>query len=403
MTSPGTVTIVALETVRCEQQPNILWVRVHASNGMIGLGETFYVPGAVEAVVHDLIADFAIGQPVFATERLWDTVFSWSNFFGYAGAEMRALSALDIALWDLKGQIAGVPIYNLLGGPCRSEIPVYNTCVDAGAYTDQQDFLSAPEKLVKSLLDEGIRALKIWPWDRFAPKFASGSASGPAGMMAPGHSGALLPSRDLHAGLECVRRIRDAVGTDIDIMIEGHSRWDLNSAIRIGRALEPYEILWMEDMIKPDNVDDLARLTRETRVPQCVSERLMTRFAFRDVLERGAAHVIIPDLVWTGGLTEGKKIAVLADTYHLPISPHDCTGLVTLFANMHLCASSMNAMMMETVRGFYRGGWYEQIYTENIEVRDGHAIYPTGPGLGTALRPEFLGSPSAFARTSARN
>src|SRR5712671_1423800 len=134
--------IQAIETIRYERQPNILWVRVHADNGMIGLGETYYLPGAVEAVVHDMIADFALDQPVFNTEHIWDTIFSWANFYGFAGAEMRALSALDIALWDLKGQLTGQPIYNLLGGECRTDIPIYNTCVDSGRFRDQHDFMT---------------------------------------------------------------------------------------------------------------------------------------------------------------------------------------------------------------------------------------------------------------------
>ena len=128
-----------------------------------------------------------------------------------------------------------------------------------------------------------------------------------------------------------------------------------------------------------------------------MSERLFTRYAFRDVLESGAAHVIMPDLVWTGGLTEGRKIAVLADSYHLPIAPHDCTGLVTLFANMHLCAVSTNAMILETVRGYYQG-WYRDVYTENVQIQDGFATIPVKPGLGVQLKETFL----ADAQTSSR-
>src|ERR1700733_2572535 len=370
---PSMNTIQAIETIRYQPQPNILWVRVHTDDGRVGLGETFYLPGAVEAILHDMIADFVLGQPIFNTEHIWDTVFSWANFYGYAGAEMRALSAFDIAMWDLKGQITGQPIYNLLGGECRSDIPIYNTCVDAGPYRDQHGFHHEPEALAKSLLAEGITALKMWPWDRFAPKFRSGTHTGPAGWLSTGHSGAYLSERDLQKGLECVKRIRDSVGDQMEIMIEGHSRWDLNNAIRIGRALEPYHIMWMEDMIKPDCAQDLLRLSQETRVPHSISERLMTRYAFRDVLEKGAAHIIMPDLIWTGGLTEGKKRPITSGAQPLFPPPHDCTGLVALFANLHLCAASMNAMILETVRGFYNGGWYADVYTQNIDIDAGRA------------------------------
>jgi len=393
--------ITQVETLRYPPQPNILWVRLHTDTGLVGLGETYYLPGAVESVIHELIVDFLVGQSPFDRERLWDAVFSWANFFGYAGAEMRALSAVDIALWDLVGQATQQPIYNLLGGTCRSDISVYNTCVNAGQYRDQDGFLERPAELAKELLAQGIQAMKLWPWDRFAPQLQGRIPMGPAGWSAVGPSGTYIHARDIGKGLESVQRIREAVGAEMEIIIEGHSRWDLNCAIRIARALEPYDVLWMEDMIKPDSAADLQRLAAETRVPHSVSERLITRYAFRQVLEHKAARVVMPDLIWTGGITEGRKIAILADTYHLPIAPHDCTGLVTLFANLHLCASSSNAMLLETVRGFCQeGGWYSAAYEQNIQIEGGKARIPTAPGLGTRLRESLLQSGQVHSRIS---
>jgi L-alanine-DL-glutamate epimerase-like enolase superfamily enzyme len=203
----------------------------------------------------------------------------------------------------------------------------------------------------------------------------------------------------VESGLQCVKKIREALGNKMEIMVEGHSRWDLNCALRIARALEPYDVLWMEDMIKPDSADDLARLAAESRVPHCVSERLFTRYAYREILEAHASRIVMPDLIWTGGITEGRKIAVLADTFHLPIAPHDCSGLVTIFANLHVCASAMNAMILETVRGFYEG-WYPEAYTENVAIRGGFAQVPTRPGLGTTLRQEFLSRSDVSTRVS---
>ncbi len=391
--------ITSVETIRYTAQPNICWVHIRTDTGLVGLGETYYLPGAVESVVHDMIADFLLGANPFDRERIWDHVFSWANFFGYAGAEMRALSAVDIALWDIAGQAVGQPIYNLLGGMYRDRIRIYNTCVNAGRYTDTTDFVERPAELARSLLASGITALKIWPWDRFAPQLQGRIPMGPAGWSAAGPSGAYLSAEDLDAGLESVRQIRAAVGNKIEILIEGHSRWDLNAALRIARALEPYDVLWMEDMIKPDSVADLARLAAGSRVPHCVSERLFTRYRYREVLEAHAAHVVMPDLIWTGGLTEGRKIAILADTYHLPVAPHDCTGLVTIFANLHLCASSANAMILETVRGFYEG-WYAEVYTDNVVIEEGHAHMPTKAGLGTSLLQELLHGPDVSMRVS---
>jgi L-alanine-DL-glutamate epimerase-like enolase superfamily enzyme len=208
----------------------------------------------------------------------------------------------------------------------------------------------------------------------------------------------ILPDQ-LQAGLEPVKQIRKAVGDRMEIAIELHARWNLPSAIRIARALEPYDILWFEEALTPDPVDDLARLVQETRVPITVSERLFTRYAFRQVLERKAAHVVMPDIIWTGGISEGKKIAAMAEAYHLPIAPHDCTGPVNVFACLHLCASCPNTMIMESVRAFYRG-YYADIVTPNLDVRDGYVSFPEGPGLGTKLRPELLARRDATIQTS---
>jgi L-alanine-DL-glutamate epimerase-like enolase superfamily enzyme len=172
----------------------------------------------------------------------------------------------------------------------------------------------------------------------------------------------------------------------------------VNCALRIARALEPYDVMWMEDIIQPVSAGDLARLVRETRVPQCVSERLFTKFAFREILERKAAHIVMPDLIWTGGITEAIKIATLADTYHLSFAPHDCTGPVNVFACLHLCAALPNAMVMEVVRGFYEG-YYLEIVDRALPIQKGYAHFDLGPGLGVKLRPEVIGRAKARVST----
>ncbi len=313
---------------------------------------------------------------------------------------MRAISAIDIALWDLLGQHTRQPIYNLIGGRMIDSIRIYNTCVDAPAFKEQEAFCNTPGELAESLVAEGITQMKVWPWDRFAPQMQCPAITGPAGWSAVGPVGHYLSPDDLKRGLWTVQEIRRAVGDRIDIAIEGHSRWDLGCAIKIGRALEPYDVVWMEDIMQPDSAADLARLARETRVPQCVSERLFTRFAYRQILEAQAAHIVMPDIIWTGGLTEGIKIAALADTYHLPIAPHDCTGPVNVFACLHLCAAVPNAMVMETVRGFYKG-YYLEVLDRPIPIREGKAVLDFGPGLGTALRPEVLQRSDVKIRSSA--
>ena len=391
--------ITRIETIRIPEQPNVVWVEVTDEDGAVGLGETYYIPSAVEAVIHEMAAPLVLGADATRIEDVWQTLFACANFYGFAGAEMRAFSALDVALWDLLGKRTGLSVATLLGGRVRDEIRVYNTCVDAGGFLDQTGWLERPGELAHELLVDGFTGMKVWPWDRFAPQIQSDLVTGPAGWSAMGPAGHDLTAHELDAGLACVAAIRDRVGMQMDVMIEGHSRWDVNAAIRICRALEPYDVAWVEDIVQPDSASDLARLVRETRVPQCVSERLISRHRFREVFEAGAAHLAMVDVVWTGGFTEARKIADLADVFHLPIVPHDCTGPIALAASLQLCAHAPNAKIMEVVRGFHRG-WYRDVVTESIEIHDGRALIPDAPGLGTELRPDVR--ERGTVRTSAR-
>ncbi len=392
--------LTRIETIRSPDFPNLLWVHLHTDDGLVGLGETFYIPAAVEAVIHDFAAPLLLGQSAFDRERHWQALFSYANFFGHAGAEMRAISALDIALWDLLGQHTGQPVLNLLGGQTRDSIRIYNTCVDTPLYADQTGFLKHPGELARSLLAQGITAMKVWPWDRFAPQMQVSAVTGPAGWSAVGPVGHDLLPEQLAQGLWTVQEIRKAVGDKMQIALEGHSRWDVNCALRIARALEPYDVMWMEDFLQPDSAPDLARLVKETRVPQTASERLFTRHAYRRILDADAAHVVMTDVIWTGGLSEALKIAALADTHHLSIAPHDCTGPVNLFACLHLCAAVPNALIMETVRGFCEG-YYREVATPDVPVKNGHAqLDQFSPGLGVKLRDEFLDRPNLIRRIS---
>jgi len=397
---PGRARIERIETIRLGSQSNVLWVEVTDEDGVTGLGESYYIPGAMEAVLHDMAAPLVLGREAAAIEDIWQTLYACANFYGAAGAELRAFSALDIALWDLLGRRTGLPVSTLLGGRVRETIRVYNTCVNAGQYADADGWLERPAELAEELLETGVAGMKLWPWDRFAPQIEGQLVTGPAGWSAMGPVGHDLRPDELRAGLAAVEAIRERVGDRIDIVIEGHSRWDLNAALRILRALEPFEVLWAEDMIQPDSRADLARLVAETRVPQAVSERLFTRHAYREVLERRAAHVVMVDVVWTGGLTEARKVAALADTYHLPVAPHDCVGPVALAAALQLCAHAPNAMVMETVRGFVEG-WYRDAVTEPFPIEDGVARISDRPGLGLELLPDLRLREDAVVRTSA--
>ena len=385
--------------------PNNLWVRIHTDEKLTGLGETYYLPRAVSAVIHDILAPLLIGRNPLDIENHWNNMFSMVNYFGFAGAEMRAISAIDTALWDLAGQYTGQPIYNLLGGRNRDRIPVYNTCVGYGKYPDYAAWTEGRAgELAQDLLNQGIKAMKIWPFDRFAWTLAG--PTDPHGKVIvfgqEASAGVLthfLSKEDLERGVATVADIRRAVGDKMSIAIEGHAHWDLPTAVRIARALEPYDVMWLEELMRPDNPEAFARLKSSTKIPLCQSERVFTRFGFRHFIERNAADIIMPDLSWCGSLTEGRKICSLADTYYLPITTHDCIGPVALWTAAHLMMHIPNAMIMEMVRG-YVDGWYNDVVTDRINIKDGLLTLGDKPGLGTALREDFASRPRSHVEVS---
>ncbi|MFH1571040.1 MAG: mandelate racemase/muconate lactonizing enzyme family protein [Gemmatimonadota bacterium] len=394
--------ICRIETVHAGEFANILFVRVHTDAGLVGLGETYYTPQATAAFVHEVGAPMLLGRDPLDVEGHWRRLYDATHVYGNRGNEMRAISALEVALWDLLGQAAGMPLYRVLGGACRDRVRLYNTCAGpryargtpgvargsaarttAGRYEDLEAFQHRADELARDLLSEGIRAMKIWPFDACAPA----------------SHGTYISFPDLEKALEPVRKIRDAVGLEMEIMLEGHGYWKLPAAVRIAEALEPYRPMWLEDFIKPDNPETLAELRRATSIPICGSELALTRFHALELLQHQAVDILMTDVTWTGGLAESRRIAALADAHNLPFVAHDCTGPVTFLAAIHLSLHCPNALIQESVRAYYRG-FYHELVTDLPRIEDGWVFPPAGPGLGTRLRPEVLERPDATVRVS---
>ena len=362
--------ITAVETIYLPHGINVhvgsiqyLWVRIHTDEGIIGLGESYPNAEAEAAIVHSRLAAVLLGRDPGAIDRLWAEMFLAVSYSGWAGAEMRALSAVDIALWDLLGKVTNQPIYKLLGGASRETIRIYNTCYD------RVDFLSSPAQLAQELLASNIRAMKIWPYDPIARKT----------------SGNHISVEQLRTAIEPLRRIREEFGDSIDVAIEFHGFWNLPCAIQIARALEKYRPMWLEEMLPQDNLAAYAELARSTELPLCVSERLMTRWGFRELLENRAARIIMPDIAWCGGISEAKKIATMAETYYLPVAPHNCGGPILHFATAHFAANVTNLYIMESVRRHYNEE-YEGLVTRSlVPESSGELPLPPGPGLGVEL------------------
>jgi galactonate dehydratase len=399
----ATTKIDAVETIHVDDFPNLCYVRLRTDAGLVGLGETFFGPAAVAAHVH-AAAPLLLGQDPLRTERHRRSL-SPDVTRGSVGVEARALSAIDIALWDILGQALNVPLYQLLGGAYRDRIRVYNTCAGyrhvpgaatperpahgswgiggptSGPYEDYEAQFERPEELAQSLQDQGITAVKLFP-------FFSDDGDGRD-----------VTSAELARGVAPFDRMRQAVGTKLDLLLDLGTGWSLPAATKIARAVEEYAPYWYEDPFPPDDLDAWVAFKHSTRVPTAGSEHLAGRAAFRELIERGAVDVVLFDPGWVGGVTEAKFVAGLAEARHLPFCPHECTGPVAMIVGIHLCLSCPNALLQETVRAYFTGA-YREIVTALPRIEGGFAYPPEGVGLGTALQPDVLTRRDAHVQVS---
>lgn len=401
--------ITALETIRCPAFANLLWLGVETDAGIVGLGEAFRNAEATEAYIHETLAPELLGRdprPVAAHRERIGRVIA-NRFMGTPSRsiELRGDAAVDIALWDILAKSLDVPLHRLWGGPVRERIRIYNTCAGPayntapargwasrlaepgapaqGPLDDLQAQLDDPAGLARSLLAEGVTAMKIWPFDRFA-KDTGGNDIGP---------------RELEAGLAPVRAIREAVGDGMDVLIECHGLWRLPAAVKIARALEPLGVFWLEDPIAMHRLDDLRRLKEATGVPIAGSENHGTAHWFREAFAAGVIDYAIFDVGWIGGLSEARDVCALARAFDRPIAPHDCVGPVLLAANLQLLAVEPHGLWCESVRAYARG-WYREVVEGLCEPVGGTIGFPDGPGLGVELAPAFLARPDLARRRS---
>lgn len=394
----STRAVAGLETIRCPIQPNVLLMRLYADDGLTGLGESFFGAEAVEAYLHETVAPLLVGAPLPSPERLRRLLTGHVGFQG-SGVETRGNGAVDIAVWDLLGKATGQPVATLLGGPYQDSLPVYNTCAgpsyvkdeprqavsnwglaDTSRYEDLRGFLERPGELAKELWDEGLRAMKVWPFDQAAERTG----------------GMRLERADLLAGLKVLDDIRNAV-PEMDVMVELHGLWSLHAALGLVKELERFSPYWVEDPLRSDSQASYATLQAATPVPLATGETLTGQRAFRGLLERAGIRVAIVDIGWTGGLTEARKIAALADSYDLPFAPHDCTGPISFAACVHLALSQPNALVQESVRAF-RHTWYGELATGLPLVEDGRVRLEDRPGLGVELTDGLTSRPGVTTR-----
>lgn len=375
--------IVEIETVywpdgaRVPFSPNWTWVRIQADTGVSGVGETYSRNPAQAEMVHSAVSRLLLNRDPRDIERIWADLYHAFDYQVAGGAEMRVLSAVDLALWDLLGKALDSPVYRLLGGRANPRIRAYNTC-------HGQDFLKDPVAIMRGLLDRyGVTAIKVWPFDSMGRR-ANGQYITPAG---------------IEEGLLPVKKLRDAFGGGIDILLEFHSLWNLPAAVRIASALEPYRPMWLEDMLMPGNFAQYRQLAEATPIPLTIGERMAGKLQFQSLLDSRAAKYIMFDVCWCGGMTEAKKIAAMADAHQLPAAPHTAGGPLLFYASTQLSASCPNIAIQESVQPSYEKR-FPQIVENPFAPQDGFLTAPDEPGLGMRIRKEVWNHPAAVRRFS---
>ncbi|WP_435101139.1 galactonate dehydratase [Arhodomonas sp. AD133] len=345
--------------------PRWLFLKIETDDGVYGWGEPVIEGRAatVEAAVHEL-ADYLVGEDPRRIEHLWQTLYR-GGFYRGGPILMSAIAGIDQALWDLKGRALGVPVHELLGGACRERMRMY-------AWTGG-DRPGDVANGARALVDQGFTAFKM-----------NGTAE--------------LAIVDSHARIdEAVARAaeaRDAVGPEVGIGIDFHGRVHRPMAKALLRELEPFHPMFVEEPVLPEHLHCLPQIAAGLGYPIATGERLHSRYDFRPVLETGYVDVVQPDLSHCGGITEGRKIAVLAETYDVALAPHCPLGPLTLAASLHVDAVSHNAFIQEQSMGIHYNRDNDVLdYLVDpapLRIKNGYCAIPQGPGLGVEINEAFV-------------
>ncbi|MXZ02341.1 MAG: mandelate racemase/muconate lactonizing enzyme family protein [Chloroflexi bacterium] len=350
-----------------------LFVEVNTDEGVTGWGEVTCTREQANRGVASLIrhvSDLLEGDDPKNIEKIWHKVFRHFTYMGSRGATTSVISGIDIALWDIRGKVLGVPVYELLGGPVRDAVDVYCHPQDG----------ATPESLAqdcKAIVATGQTSLKTDPWYPHHPDEIDGYMSGK------------LSADAENQGVARIAAAREAVGPDIEILIDNHARFDVPTAIRLANSLEPYDIFWFEEPVGVESNTALKQVRDATNVPICVGERIHTRWEFVPILEQGLADFIMPDITWTGGISELKKICTQAETYYIPVSPHDASGPINVIAGAQVMITVPNCYRVETMRADLHA--YDVLMDVPLDIRgDKIHLDPERPGIGIEMDREYL-------------
>jgi 2-dehydro-3-deoxyphosphogalactonate aldolase len=350
-----------------------VFLKLITDAGIEGLGEVYslpFHPHVVEKMIKDVVERCVIGQEPYNIERIWRSVYS-SGFTQHPDLSMMGiLSGIEMACWDIVGKDVNKPVYKLLGGQVHEKLRSYTYIYPKpGDKTDvYADPILAAERAAEYLA-MGFTALKFDP-------------AGPYSA----YDGRQLSLTELDRSETFVRMLREAVGIKADLLFGTHGQMTAAGALRLARRLEPYDPLWFEEPMPPDNPREMAKVARGTTIPIATGERLATKYDFVRLLEEGAASILQMNLGRVGGILEAKKIASMAEAYHVQIAPHLYCGPVVGAANIQLATCSPNFLIQESILDWK--GFHSEILKKPIQWQDGYIIPPTEPGLGVELNEE---------------
>ncbi len=355
--------VTAIKTFICNAyRTNFVFVKVETDSGLYGWGEATleYKELTVQAAIHDL-ESYLIGKNPHNIEAFRHDCYRDAYWRG-GPVLMSALAGIEMALWDIKGKDLGVPVYELLGGKVRESIPVYVNGWFAPAKT--------PDQFAEKALEVKAHRYPGCKWDPF------------------GQAWLQISKRDLETSIECVRKVSEAVGNDVEILIEGHGRFDIPTAVKIARRLEEFNIFWFEEPIPPDDKDGLREVKERTRVSLAAGERLYNRYEYRQFFDLNCTDYIQPDISHAGGIMELRMLGAEAEARHIGFCPHNPSGPVANAASLQLAACIPNFVMLEMMMTDvpYRA----DICDEDLTLKNGQMIIPTRPGLGIDLNEKEL-------------
>lgn len=339
---------------------NWVFVKVYTDEGIDGVGEAtleYKEKALFGAIEH--IREYLIGKNPFQIEKHWHSIYRDAYWRGGA-VLMSALSAVETALWDILGKALNVPVYQLLGGKVNDEVRIYVNGWFSGAKT--------PDEFAKKASDAVKRGITAMKWDPFGKAYLE------------------ISNKELNTAVECVAKVREAVGNDVDLLIEGHGRFNIPTAVKIARELAPFRPMFFEEPVPPDNLDALKEVKDRSPIAIAAGERLYTRWDYKDMFDKMAADYIQPDISHAGGISELKKIAAEAESRYIPFAPHNPSGPVANAATLQLAASCPNFSILEIM---YSDVDYRcDITNEQLVYHDGFMKIPDKAGLGIEINEE---------------